>query len=452
MQEGVITVIKHHEDNGQHGTFGSVIGGGGVPQFVSKDLQPYMIKQIDIGNNIFVFEDYIKAIDSANIDCSDKLQFTCNMPFEQLLPKLTVPELWKIVECHKLSLPARVLRTDIQKALFKHTCQKCAKYVTVFTQVKDEAKEIKLKKLDKVKRYQAKQEGYKSSNSAASKKYQSSHSEYRTSNLAAVIKHQDAQGEDYLASHLVAVKKNQARQGEDYLASNLVAVKKNQARQGEDYLASHLVAVKKNQARQGEDYLASNQVAVKKYQETQGEDYLTSNQLAVRKYQETQGEDYLTSNQLAVRKYQETQGEDYLASNKVAVEKYQDKQGPKYTEAHLIAVKKSAALKNKPKFPPAALTCDMQLDILTDACKDMDPIHIVESGCAVCGKLTPNNELSDLADMSLNLDVLKRRHVTRRERVGVFDKMTHLPGPVLAEGLDKICSKCTKPLAKGKYH
>ena len=105
-QESVITVIRRCEDNGQHGTFGSVIGGGGLPQFVSKDLQPYMIKQIDIGNNIFAFEDYIKAIDSANIDCSNKLQFTCNMPFEQLLPKLTVPELWKIVECHKLSLPA----------------------------------------------------------------------------------------------------------------------------------------------------------------------------------------------------------------------------------------------------------------------------------------------------------------------------------------------------------
>jgi hypothetical protein len=555
--------IEYNEQGRLYELSDPVIGGGRVLQFIFDDIQPYLIEGLHVDNTAYEFENYIKITDASGINCSDGIWMICDIPLNHLIPKLSVPELWKIMECHKIILPQKSPKADIHKALIEHICLKCPRFVTIFRQLKDNTD---ARKSDKVKKYQIKQgENYKIANAIASHKYQVNQSEqfkssnlkavkkyqetkgneYKNSNLMSVKKYQDMKGEKYDFSNLAAVKKYQNMKGEEYDSSNLASVKKYQDMKGEAYKHSNLASVKRYQDMKGEEYDNSNLASVKRYQDMKGEEYDNSNLASVKKYQDIKGEAYKHSNLASVKRYQDIKGEEYdssnlasvkkyqaargkqynesnheavkkyqdthyqqyhesnctsskkyqekqgqiyrdsntqaskkyqanqgdlyaerhlmavkkhqqnggdelKAKNKEAVKKYQDKQGNQYKEAHLISVKKNTILKNKPQFPPEALTRDMQLDILTNACKEMNPSRFTESGCAVCGKLTPISELSDLASMSLNLDVLKRRHVTRVERYKVFDKMTNLTGPVLAKDLDKICSKCIKPLSKGK--
>ncbi|KAJ6517768.1 hypothetical protein DFH09DRAFT_940120 [Mycena vulgaris] len=79
----------------------------------------------------------------------------------------------------------------------------------------------------------------------------------------------------------------------------------------------------------------------------------------------------------------------------------------------------------------------------------MKPFHFVEAGCAVCGCLTPQRQLSPLGNFNNYLHLPERPGVTRREQSCSSDPVEELSGPILAHGCVKICVDCeTSPVNK----
>ncbi|KAJ7697108.1 hypothetical protein B0H16DRAFT_1246629, partial [Mycena metata] len=54
-------------------------------------------------------------------------------------------------------------------------------------------------------------------------------------------------------------------------------------------------------------------------------------------------------------------------------------------------------------FPPSPASEDTLHRILTNSSKAVQPDRFLESGCAVCGRLTPVKELTKLASFRGNL-------------------------------------------------
>ena len=214
------------------------------------------------------------------------------------------------------------------------------------------------------------------------------------------------------AANLKAVQKYQEKQGEDYKAAHLLSVNKNQDKQREAFKAAHLISVKKNQEKQGEAYKAANLLAVKQNQEKQGEAYKENNLQSVKIYQGKDREKYRLSNLAAVTKYQET--------NRI------------------------------PIFPPLPPTLALQQMIISDACLEMSPGAITESGCSVCGHLTPLLDLLELSQVDLDLSILIRPNVTRKERSSDEEPIMDAEGPVMDGDLTNICKTCHASLTKGK--
>jgi hypothetical protein len=225
--------------------------------------------------------------------------------------------------------------------------------------------------------------------------------------------------------NLQAVKKSQAK-NPDYKASNLQAVKKNQA-SNPDYKAAHLQAVKKNQAN-NPDYKVSNLQAVKKSQ-VNNPDYKAFNLQTVKKSQ-ANNPDYKASNLQAVKKSRANNPEKARQANLSSVRKYQEK----------IST----------SFPSAAPSEKLQHTIIFNWCKDTAPSQFMESGCIVCGKLTPILELKKLSKTNLDLDVLIQSGMSQKERTCSEDPIVDIEGPVLDKKLDSICKSCSKSISQGK--
>jgi hypothetical protein len=157
-------------------------------------------------------------------------------------------------------------------------------------------------------------------------------------------------------------------------------------------------------------------------------------------------------NLIAVKNYQAKKGIEYKLSHLESVKKNQKKNYIKYKATHLEASKKHRQ-KNKSTnfpFPPPVPTYELQHTIISNACKEMRPKCIIESGCAVCGVLTPVMHLTKLSNVKLDLDILMNSMVTRQERFTLNDPIKELKGPILVQGLDSICELCYKSLAKEK--
>jgi hypothetical protein len=74
-------------------------------------------------------------------------------------------------------------------------------------------------------------------------------------------------------------------------------------------------------------------------------------------------------------------------------------------------------------FPPGPLSRAAQQKIIQSACESMDSHHIEESGCAVCGQLTPLISLSPLSSIKKHLHVLSTPGTSRCERKQATDKI-----------------------------
>ena len=208
--------------------------------------------------------------------------------------------------------------------------------------------------------------------------------------------------------------------------------------------ACHLNAVKKYQTN-NLTYKSLNLAAVKKSQ-ANNPDYKTSNLNAVKKSQ-ANNPDYKTSNLNAVKKSQ-ANNSDYKTSHLNAVKKSQANNS-NYKTSHLNAVKKSQE-KQSTLFPPLPPSEILQHTIISNFCKDTSPDQFIESGCAICGKLTSILELTKLSETNLNLDILIQPGMSQKERTSSDDPIMDIEGPILDNDLNNICKSCFKSLSQGK--
>ena len=101
------------------------------------------------------------------------------------------------------------------------------------------------------------------------------------------------------------------------------------------------------------------------------------------------------------------------------------------------------------KFPPEPPSVELCENIVLDFCADTSPEVFEETGCAVCGKLTPICEMEELSEVE-NINLLKVDGVTRKARLQSSDPFRELRGPILAPGCSKVCPICIDSLENKK--
>src|SRR5882762_7938415 len=129
-------------------------------------------------------------------------------------------------------------------------------------------------------------------------------------------------------------------------------------------------------------------------------------------------------------------------------EKAKYKTSSKYQDKNRVKHKTDYWSKKEVMFPPAPLSADLGQQIVSDFCADTSPEVFEETGCAVCGKLTPVCEMEELSDVE-NLSLLKVDGITRKARSTSSDTVKELKGPILAPGCSNVCSICVESLEKG---
>ena len=209
---------------------------------------------------------------------------------------------------------------------------------------------------------------------------------------------------------------------------------------------ANLKAVHKYQ-KNSERYKQNNLASVQKYLAKDPERHKQTNLASVQKYHAKDPERHKQTNLASVQKYHAKDPERYKQANLASVQKYQVQNPEKYKQDNLAAVYR---YKEKCKFPPCPPSQNLQQTIIHDFCQDISPNIFMESGCCICGKLTPMSELQKLSELNLNLDVLNSPFVTQKERFSACDSIEDLDGPVMIQDLDNICNKCHKSLSQQK--
>jgi hypothetical protein len=120
-----------------------------------------------------------------------------------------------------------------------------------------------------------------------------------------------------------------------------------------------------------------------------------------------------------------------------------------YQESHKKSSQKHRQSKKNVGFPPAPPSAELCQNIVSDFCADTSPDVFEETGCAVCGKLTPICEMEELSEVE-NIDLLKVHGVTRKARSKNSDPVRASRGPVLASHCNKVCPVCVESLDKKK--
>ena len=96
------------------------------------------------------------------------------------------------------------------------------------------------------------------------------------------------------------------------------------------------------------------------------------------------------------------------------------------------------------------LSKNLQHKIITGFGNDTSPAEFEESGCAICGKLTLIKDLWKKSELDLNIEILKQKGVSQRERKSSNDSLEDLNGPIIEDNLDNICNLCYRSVSKGK--
>jgi len=102
-------------------------------------------------------------------------------------------------------------------------------------------------------------------------------------------------------------------------------------------------------------------------------------------------------------------------------------------------------------FPPLKPSTELKETIVSNWCKDTSPDSFMESGCAVCGQLTPIKNMSKLSVTGCDLNILSREGmgITRQERFSSSDPIQEIKGPVLDQTCTNICCSCEGSLLLG---
>ncbi|KAL1719379.1 hypothetical protein EV715DRAFT_199158, partial [Schizophyllum commune] len=106
--------------------------------------------------------------------------------------------------------------------------------------------------------------------------------------------------------------------------------------------------------------------------------------------------------------------------------------------------KGQSATTAKVSFPPAPPSEKVLHKITADFLRDCYALE--ESGCAVCGELKPLTSLTALSDIQNTLSPVVVDNVGVKEDGSAWDRGK----PVLAPGLDQVCSDCRGPLSRNQ--
>ena len=84
-----------------------------------------------------------------------------------------------------------------------------------------------------------------------------------------------------------------------------------------------------------------------------------------------------------------------------------------YQESHKKSSQKHYQSQKDVKFPPAPPSAELCQSIISNFCTDTSPDVFEETGCAVCGKLTPICEMEELSEVE-SLNLFKVDGITRK--------------------------------------
>jgi hypothetical protein len=101
--------------------------------------------------------------------------------------------------------------------------------------------------------------------------------------------------------------------------------------------------------------------------------------------------------------------------------------------------------------PPPPPSPELVETVTKNWCEDTSPHNFAESGCAVCGQLTPFTKLKGLSETKCDLMTLSRddMRMTRLERFSSDEAIQEMKGPVLDSSCQNVCVTCEQSLLNG---
>jgi len=200
----------------------------------------------------------------------------------------------------------------------------------------------------------------------------------------------------------------------------------------------HANKMQRYKVRNDEKLKDLNIIAVKKNHAKNPEKHAKNNLTAVNKYNANNPEKHQQVNLAAVQKFNIMNPDKHASSHLAVIQKRNANNLEKHQQSNLAAVQQ---FNQNIKFPPKPSAERLQHIIISNFCTDTSPNAFIESGCAVCGKLTKAKELIELSTLDFNLDVLNASGITA-------DNIEN--EVVLIDELDSICLKCHKFISKEK--
>jgi hypothetical protein len=97
--------------------------------------------------------------------------------------------------------------------------------------------------------------------------------------------------------------------------------------------------------------------------------------------------------------------------SKILLKRAEYQSNSNYHEEHRKANQRHYKKKKETVFPPSPPSTTLKHKIIRDFCTNTSPNIFIESGCGVCGKLTPWDNLSELSNVK-NINLLQRKGVS----------------------------------------
>ena len=103
-------------------------------------------------------------------------------------------------------------------------------------------------------------------------------------------------------------------------------------------------------------------------------------------------------------------------------------------------------------FPPAPPNAYLCRKIIDEFCKATGPSNFEEAGCAVCGSLTLQSDLSKLNSLDIDLNILNGagRGFTQQEWKHPTEPITEISGNIIDMQCQHICKSSKKKIRNGK--
>jgi hypothetical protein len=185
----------------------------------------------------------------------------------------------------------------------------------------------------------------------------------------------------------------------------------------------------------------TNQKAVQRYRQIKRDAYEMSQLSSVFRSQLNVGELHKLAQSMYVKRYHARKGDSYKLKNLEHVRRYQARQKERYKLLNIKPELKhrikhtleSVRKEENSEFPPPRIGIGLLHTIVTESCKAMTTEKISEAGCAVCGRLTPIQQLLKLTEVDIDFDMLIRCGVTRKERLDSDHSVEDIEGAVLEQ-------------------